>query len=41
VAHALTVLASAALGRDFIKEGRTLARMGLEGRTLTNIQGDL
>jgi opine dehydrogenase len=41
VAHALTVLASSALGRDFIKEGRTLARMGLEGRTLTNIQGDL
>ena len=41
VAHALTVLASAALGRDFIKEGRTLERMGLEGRTLTNIQGDL
>jgi len=40
-AHALTVLASAALGRDFIKEGRTLARMGLEGRTLTTIQGDL
>jgi opine dehydrogenase len=41
VAHALTVLASAALGRDFIKEGRTLARMGLEGRTLTNIHWDL
>jgi opine dehydrogenase len=41
VAHALTVLASAALGRDFVREGRTLARMGLEGRTLTTIQGDL
>jgi opine dehydrogenase len=41
VAHALTVLASAALGRDFITAGRTLARMGLEGRTLTDIQGDL
>jgi len=41
VAHALTVVASAALGRDFAKEGRTLARMGLEGRTLTSIQGDL
>ena len=41
VAHALTVLASTALGRDFVKEGRTLARMGLEGRSLTSIQGDL
>jgi opine dehydrogenase len=41
VAHALTVLASAALGRDFVREGRTLARMGLEGRALTTIQGDL
>ena len=41
VAHALTVLASAALGRDFAGEGRTLARMGLEGRALTTIQGDL
>jgi opine dehydrogenase len=41
VAHALTVLASAALGRDFGGEGRTLDRMGLEGRTLTTIQGDL
>jgi opine dehydrogenase len=41
VARALTVLASAALGRDFHAEGRTLARMGLEGRTLTSIQGDL
>ena len=41
MAHALIVLASAALGQDFIKEGRTLARMGLEGRTLTTIQGDL
>jgi opine dehydrogenase len=41
VAHALAVLASAALGRDFMTEGRTLARMGLEGRTLTTLQGDL
>ena len=41
VAHALTMFASAALGRDFITEGRTLARMGLEGRTLTTLQGDL
>jgi opine dehydrogenase len=41
VAHGLAVLASAALGRDFMKEGRTLARMGLEGRTLTTLQGDL
>jgi opine dehydrogenase len=41
VAHALTVVASAALGRNFVGEGRTLARMGLEGRTLTTIQGDL
>jgi opine dehydrogenase len=41
VASALTVVASAALGRDFLGEGRTLARMGLEGRTPTTIQGDL
>lgn len=41
VAHALTVLASAALGRDFLTEGRTLARMGLQGRALTTIQEDL
>lgn len=41
VASALTVVASAALGRNFVGEGRTLARMGLEGRTLTTIQGDL
>jgi opine dehydrogenase len=38
VAHALTVLASAALGRDFTREGRTLERMGLEGRSLESVR---
>jgi opine dehydrogenase len=37
-AEALTTLASAALGRDFRREGRTLARMGLEGRSLDAIR---
>ena len=34
VCEALTIVASAALGRDFHHEGRTLARMGLEGLSL-------
>jgi opine dehydrogenase len=34
VADALTTVASASLGRDFRREGRTLARMGLAGLTL-------
>ena len=38
IAHALTVVASAALGRDFARDGRTLARMGLEGRSLDAIR---
>jgi opine dehydrogenase len=41
VAQALTVLASAALGRNFAGEGRTLERMGLHGRALDTIMGDL
>ena len=41
VARALTVLASAALGRDFAGEGRSLGRMGLEGRPLATIIEDL
>ena len=38
VAQALTVLASAALGRDFARDGRTLERMGLEGRSLEAVR---
>ena len=38
VAQALTVLASAALGRDFVREGRTLERMGLKGRSLEAVR---
>jgi opine dehydrogenase len=34
VAQALTVVASTALARDFVREGRTLERMGLEGLSL-------
>lgn len=34
MAQALTTVASAALGLDFVSEGRTLARMGLEGCSL-------
>jgi len=34
IALGLAQVASAALGRDFFAEGRTLARMGLEGRPL-------
>ena len=34
IALGLAHVASAALGRDFFAEGRTLARMGLEGSTL-------
>ena len=30
IADALTAIASAALGRDFAREGRTLERMGLD-----------
>ena len=41
VAQALTVLASAALGRNFAGEGRTLERMGLEGHALATLMGDL
>ena len=41
VAQALTALASAALGRNFAGEGRTLERMGLEGRALATIMEDL
>ena len=39
VAEALAVVASAALGRDFRREGRTLARMGLEGCSLDAVAG--
>ena len=38
IALGLSHVASAALGRDFWQEGRTLARMGLEGRSLDAIQ---
>jgi opine dehydrogenase len=41
VARALTVLASAALGRDFAAEGRSLERMGLEGHALATIMHEL
>jgi len=34
IAEALTAIASAGLGRDFRREGRTLARMGLTGLSL-------
>lgn len=38
VTDALTDVASAALGRDFRAEGRTLERMGLSGRTLAELR---
>jgi len=37
IALGLSQVASAALGRDFFREGRTLERMGLEGRSLDAI----
>lgn len=37
IALGLAHVASAALGRDFFAEGRTLARMGLEGQTLAQV----
>ena len=37
IALGLAQIACAALGRDFFAEGRTLARMGLEGRSLDAI----
>jgi opine dehydrogenase len=38
IAAALATVASAALARDFLHEGRTLERMGLEGQSLDGVR---